>query len=383
MPESTIVSKSLLPYLPYFAPLSSSFVEHSLTQYWQSELERRHQPFQIQQFDWVWRGYLECVRGARRDVAQELDTLVDLDKVLSPRNKKISAAWVRRRLAEEAPPTVQAKAISAQTIKNLASGNVLRKQSWGVYDPQSVAVALMLRKIHQERERNWLPSSVPTDEEWYWVWSQERPGAPIVPCPYPQIPINLHPQTLLWTGWAGASWGEDAWYKIGYEGAVTFAGLIWEKRHSMPAMTLADLEVWEPGAIKAKGKTPIKWTFPVIDASVGLPTALQMLEQYRHNGLLHAKVPSIRKSGKGRGEIQIVDGKVVDCCVVDRQGQRHPLKIDDFISLEAKRGRFEWSFLSRTAMASADASSSAQEQIKDVLRWLAAKIFDEANLQNI
>lgn len=159
---------------------------------------------------------------------------------------------MRRRLAEEAPASFQAKEISKPTLMNIVESNVLRKESWGIYDPQSVASALVLRKVHQERERNWYPSIIPSDEEWYWVWSQEQPGAPIVPCPYPQIPINLNPKTLLWTGFAGASWGEDVWYKIGTIGAVTFAGLIWEKRHGMPMLAHSDLEVWSPSSMKGK-----------------------------------------------------------------------------------------------------------------------------------
>lgn len=373
----TTTGSLLPPYLPYFAPLSSSLVEHSLTQYWQSEIAQRGQSFNIQQLDWVLKSYLERVRDARRKVVRELDVMADFDKALSARHKKISASWVRRRLAEEAPASFQATEISKQTLKNLAEGNVLRKQSWGVYYPDSVAATLMLRMIHQERERNWYPSQVPTEEEWYWVWSQEHPGAPIVPCPYPQIPINLNPKTLLWTGFAGASWGEDVWYKIGTIGAVTFAGLIMEKRHGLPMMSLSDLEVWGPTGMKGK-KT--KRASPAVDASLGLPIALQVLEQYQHSGLLHASV-SFRGIGKGRGEIQLVGGKVVDCSVVDREGQRHPLRINDFIDLEGKRGHIEWSFLPQTAIDSS--ASSIQAQAKDVLRRLAAQIFDEANLKNV
>lgn len=128
-----------------------------------------------------------------------------------------------------------------------------------------------------------------------------------------------------------------------------------------------------------KGKKT-KRAAPAIDASLGLTVALQILEQYQHSGLLHAFV-SVRGIGKGRGEIQLVDGKVKDCSVVDQSGQRHPLRINDFIDLEGKRGHIEWSFLPQTAIDSS--ASSIQAQAKDVLRRLAAKIFDEGNLKNI
>ena len=104
------------------------------------------------------------------------------------------------------------------------------------------------------------------------------------------------------------------------------------------------------------------------------------MEQYQHSGLLHAFV-SIRGIGQGRGEIQLVNGKVADCSVVDHEGQRHPLRIGDFLDLEGKRGHIEWSFLPQTAMDSG--ASSIHEQAKGVLRRLATQIFDPGNLQNV
>lgn len=88
MPTTTLQGSLLPPYLPYFAPLSSTEVEHSLTQYWQSEIAQRGQSFKVQQLDWVLTSYLERVRAARQSVVQEMDTIVDFDKVRSARHKK-------------------------------------------------------------------------------------------------------------------------------------------------------------------------------------------------------------------------------------------------------------------------------------------------------
>ncbi|WP_201394712.1 hypothetical protein [Ktedonobacter sp. SOSP1-52] len=57
------------------------------------------------------------------------------------------------------------------------------------------------------------------------------------------------------------------------------------------------------------------------------------------------------------------------------------MRINDFIDLEGKRGHIEWSFLPQTTIDAG--ASSIQAQAKDVLRRLAAQIFDEANLKNV
>lgn len=87
---------------------------------------------------------------------------------------------------------------------------------------QDSAAAMLIARMVDPRERNWLPVIITKQEPRWWCWRQDHPDAPIVACPVP-LPDDLPASALLWTPWPGASWRKP-WVQVGALGAVRFAG---------------------------------------------------------------------------------------------------------------------------------------------------------------
>lgn len=285
--------------------------------------------------------------------------------------------------------------ISSDTITKLIETHLLRRDSWGVYDWQSVAALSICRRIDHVRERNWLPERVPEQEAWWWCWSQEFPGAPQEPCPYPAIPIDLPPSTLLYTRWAGASWSDAAWLKIDALGAITFAGLIRDVRVGTCSMRLSDLEIWEPG-ISKKALPPL--AFPPeedefdkedgLDLSVGLAYGLGVLAHYQENGLLTAPIthfPAIR-GGKGHATLQLHEGNVISVLVRDQKGRTYATSQEALLLLDKKHGPFAWSFhrfSEDMLVRNREYQRFFHEQATALLQRLSDKVFCALHLDDL
>lgn len=79
------------------------------------------------------------------------------------------------------------------------------------------------------------------------------------------------------------------------------------------------------------------------DASIGLAFSLAAFEKYKKNGLLQAElhhVPGI--PGRCKGYVHITQGKVIDCSIEDRYGQRHATQLQLLIQVDNDKGPFGW-----------------------------------------
>jgi hypothetical protein len=82
-----------------------------------------------------------------------------------------------------------------------------------------------------------------------------------------------------------------------------------------------------------------------IDASVGLSFSLEIFKRYRRTGLLKAQVhhvPGI--PGPCKAYIQLIDGFVSSCIIINKRGQRIPSHQTILCQLDNERGPFEWRF---------------------------------------
>jgi hypothetical protein len=81
------------------------------------------------------------------------------------------------------------------------------------------------------------------------------------------------------------------------------------------------------------------------DASVGLAFSLKVFETYRKSGVFSAEIralPGFR--GKSTAYVELTLGKVVACSIVDRSGERKPLKLQALLQWDEERGPFGWVF---------------------------------------
>lgn len=81
------------------------------------------------------------------------------------------------------------------------------------------------------------------------------------------------------------------------------------------------------------------------DASVGLAFSLKAFETYRKSGMLSAEVRSIPGTrGKGTAYLELVQGKVVACYLINKAGERHTVDQQVLIQLDTEKGPFSWVF---------------------------------------
>lgn len=87
------------------------------------------------------------------------------------------------------------------------------------------------------------------------------------------------------------------------------------------------------------------------DASVGLAFSLRAFERYRTSGTFSAEVRAVPGiSGRYQAYLELIEGKVVSCYVINRAGERHHLMLESLIKLDEVKGPFNWTF--RTTSAS-------------------------------
>lgn len=82
-----------------------------------------------------------------------------------------------------------------------------------------------------------------------------------------------------------------------------------------------------------------------IDASVGLVFSLELFKLHKLSGHMTAELH--RASGifkHGIAHMEITDGLVTSCFVMDKKGQRHSVNKETLIQLDQEKGPFEWSF---------------------------------------
>lgn len=96
------------------------------------------------------------------------------------------------------------------------------------------------------------------------------------------------------------------------------------------------------------------------DASVGLAFSLKAFEMYRKSGTLSAEirsVPGIR--GQCQAYLELIQGKVVSCYLIDRKGERHHATKEALTQLDEGKGPFNWIF--RTSNESAIAKPAFEQ----------------------
>lgn len=391
---------------PYLAPLSSTLIQHSFNQRYQNDYTVPPLVFSSEQaahlaqeqFKRIWNGYLSDFRTARQRIVEEIDGVVLLDKQRPVRKKELSPTWFREQLSRIGPQEKGYRLISTDAIDAFSKSGVLRKSSWGVYEPESMVALLLCRQLNQKRERHWLPTALEDKEEWYWVWTQEKPDAALRPCPYPDLPAWLSPSTLVFTRWAGASWSNVGWIRIGNLGAISFAGLLQQSQHMPSISTLEELpitlmpqqfEQWNYPQKAVESTDLMRGRNAHIEMGTDLSDTLEILARFKSTGTLCATVKRSRREMVQT--VELFNGKVVSC---KSQGIDHAvptsIKLSELLRAEAKQP-CAWIFQAHSSDVSAHISNfnsvrqpESQVEIRALiiktLRHLAVPLFSASNL---
>lgn len=217
-----------------FAPLPVPMSEHLLLR-----LARRN-PGSIVK---LWDILIAEMEEKRREAYFYMNSYVELDAL---EHKHLSTSWLLEALSIYAP---ERKRLPASTLSYWARRGILRYVSEGKPDPSSAAALLIARMI-DPGERNFLPAKIEVEKEPLWWCRAETIDHRGFPCPVP-LPTNLEASTLLWTNWPGAAW-DPLWMRIGDDlGAIRWAGATVQKGDIQWTITLDELEVWMPHLVQS------------------------------------------------------------------------------------------------------------------------------------
>ena len=160
--------------------------------------------------------------------------------LMDPFVSTLSTEWLRKMLADTQ------HTVTPTTLTRWRDAGLLRYDKKDRPDSDSTAALLIAAQLHKQR-RGLLPSSLLAGEPAWWCWRQDRPSAPVVPCPVP-LPADLPPTALLWTQWTGAAWHPE-WLNVGQRGAMRWAGTNEVNGKHLWTVSLDKLMEWVPGIV--------------------------------------------------------------------------------------------------------------------------------------
>jgi hypothetical protein len=188
---------------PLFAPLPIPMILHLLRGPSKAHPAATQQPL-------TWQELEQQVSAARHAVYTIMYPFVEGDS--------LSTAWLLQTLTANSP---NKSPVQGATLALWHERKLMRytEQRRGRPDPENAAALLVTRMVDR-RERNWLPTTMAEEEPAWWCYRQDSPLAPITACPVP-LPSDLPATTLLWTPWRGAGWLRNRpWLPIGNLGAI-------------------------------------------------------------------------------------------------------------------------------------------------------------------
>jgi hypothetical protein len=160
--------------------------------------------------------------------------------LMNPFVGALSTEWLLKRLSDTQ------HTVTPTTLSRWRDAGLLRYDKKDRPDTDSVASLLIAAQLHKQR-RGFLPSTLVEGEPAWWCWCQDRPWAPVVPCPVP-LPDNLPPSALLWTQWTGAAWHPE-WLNVGQRGAIRWAGTNEVNSKLLWSVSLDKLTEWVPAIV--------------------------------------------------------------------------------------------------------------------------------------
>ncbi|QBD82794.1 hypothetical protein EPA93_45255 [Ktedonosporobacter rubrisoli] len=111
---------------------------------------------------------------------------------------------------------------------------------------ETALAVLMMRLADTRHQKGWLPPGSHTCEPYMYVWQQNGPGQPVLPCGLPLHP-SIPPHAFLFTPFRflGVLY-PDHWFAFGDLGSVRFAGTIQKEKHLLWNLTEEEIRLWDP-----------------------------------------------------------------------------------------------------------------------------------------
>lgn len=197
-------------------------------------------------------GNLLTTHEGREELLGEIEDLrVRTSEILDPALRQpslLTTDWFRKALKEHTPPLEKrgkVELFSEKTLSSWRGRGLLRSDERDRLNFHTAFAVMMMRLADQRRERGFLPPGQYDREPYMYVWRQDTPQSPAVPCGWP-LADDIPNHTFLFTPWrALGEWGSSGWLSFADMGSVRWKGVREEMGTLMWNLSEQDIALWD------------------------------------------------------------------------------------------------------------------------------------------
>ena len=168
----------------------------------------------------------------------------------------LTTDWFRETLKEHTPslmkkgktPTQRqdVELFSEKTLSLWRSRGLLLSDERDVLNFHTATAVLIMRLADRRRERGFLPPGNHNDEPFMYVWRQDGPQSPAIPCGLP-LGEDIPKHSFLFTRWqALGALKQGGWLPFANLGSVRWRGIREEQGSLLWDMSEQDIALWDP-----------------------------------------------------------------------------------------------------------------------------------------
>jgi len=205
-------------------------------------------------------GNLHTTQNGREELVCEIKELRErtssiLEPVLS-HPTLLTTDWFRQALREHTPPlekrgkaqkeSQEVELFSEKTLSMWRTRGLLRSDERDKLNFHTAFAVMMMRLADHRRERGFLPPGQYDQEAYMYVWRQDTPQSPVIPCGLP-LADDVPNHAFLFTPWkALGEWGTSRWLPFSHMGSVRWKGVREDMGTILWDMSEQDIALWDP-----------------------------------------------------------------------------------------------------------------------------------------
>ena len=209
-------------------------------------------------------GNLVTTRKSWGEFQEEMHELREhTSEVLAPallRPRILTNEWFREALREHTPPLVRKgedkmfrethkEAVSDEALSKWRARGLVRYEEPHMLSYHTAYAVLFMRLADRRRERGFLPPGNYEKDPFMYVWRQDSPKSPAIPCGLP-IGNDIPNHALLFTRWqALGQLGQGGWLPFANLGSVRWAGIREEQGSVLWDLSEQEIALWDPSII--------------------------------------------------------------------------------------------------------------------------------------
>lgn len=235
MPELFPLSKAMVNRLTEDRKMAASLSPTTSLEELEEQLA-----FIKQRFGDMWKPLLHEVEGLRDHACEILQPAMEYRQISTDNFLKILHGMKEKRGHSEA--------FTVKTVSRWRDRGLVRYDERDHINYDTAIAVLMMRLADHRRDRGFLPPGDHKDEPYMYVWRQDTPSSPIIPCGLP-LADDIPAHALLYSRWRALGLLRSDWLPFGDLGSVRWRGVSMENGVLFWSLTEQDLMRWDSSII--------------------------------------------------------------------------------------------------------------------------------------